>query len=167
MNPVRRLRQQAGVTQQTLALLAGTSQPTIASYEAGTRSPTLDTVVRLAKALGLEATVQFVPLLKREDLRSLAYHRAVARKIRIEPAPALARARRNLENLWQKHPDARGLLALWRLWLELPLDELIRHLEDTSVLARDMRQVTPFAGLLGARERLEILKQLRKQEEIR
>lgn len=46
MNAVRRLRSQTGVTQQMLASRAGTSQPTIALYEAGVKSPTLATVQR-------------------------------------------------------------------------------------------------------------------------
>lgn len=167
MNPIRRLRQQVGVTQQRLAELAGTSQPTIASYEAGTRSPTLETVDRLARSLGLEAAVHFVPPLKREDRRSLAYHRAVVRKLRSAPGSGLAKARRNLDVLWEKHPAARGLFALWRQWLELPLEELIDRFLDSSLLARDMRQVTPFAGLLSAKERAEILAELRSKEGVR
>ncbi|MFN2427204.1 MAG: helix-turn-helix domain-containing protein [Candidatus Binatia bacterium] len=164
MNPIRHLRQQAGVTQQKLALLAGTSQPTIASYEAGTKSPTLETVERLAKSLGLEVTIQFAPLQTREDRRSLAYHRAVVEKLKSSPETVVARARGNLDTLWKKHPDARHLFGRWRQWLDLPLEDLVRLCLDPDPLARDMRQVTPFAGLLSAAERLEIVKQFRKQE---
>jgi len=167
MNPIRHLREQAGVTQRKLALLAGTSQPTIASYEAGSKSPTLETVERLAKSLGLEATIRFVPLLTREDLRSLAYHRAVVEKLRGSPQVVVAKARGNLENLRRKHPDARRLFERWGQWLDLPLEDLASLCLDPSLLARDMRQVTPFAGLLDARERLEILKKFRKQEGVR
>lgn len=164
MNPIRHLRQQAGVTQQKLALLAGTSQPTIASYEAGTKSPTLETVDRLAKSLGLEAAIQFVPLMTREDLRSLAYHRAVVEKLKSTPQVVVAKARGNLATLRKLHPDAKHLFERWGQWLDLPLEDLVSLCLDPGPLARDMRQVTPFAGLLGARERLEILKQFRKQE---
>lgn len=164
MNPILRLRQQAGVTQKKLALLAGTSQPTIASYEAGTKSPTLDTVEKLAKALGLEATIQFVPLLTREDRRSLAYHRAVVERLRSSPQAVIAKAKGNLETLWRQHPDARHLFERWGQWLDLPTEDLVGLCLDPGPLARDMRQVTPFAGLLGARERLEVLDKFRKQE---
>ena len=44
MNPVRRLREQARVTQQALARAAGTSQPAIAAYEAERKSPTVQTL---------------------------------------------------------------------------------------------------------------------------
>jgi len=167
MNPIRRLRHDAGVTQKKLAALAGTSQPTIAAYEAGTKSPTLETVERLAKSLGLEATIQFVPRLTREDLRSLAYHRAVVEKLRRSPQVAVAKARANLETLWTKHPDARVLFEQWRQWLDLPLEDLVSRCLDPGPLAREMRQVTPFAGLLDARERRDILNNFRKRESAR
>src|SRR3990167_9461330 len=109
MNPIRRLRSQAGVTQQKLALMAGTSQPTIAAYEAGKKSPTLETLEKLAKSLGLEVAVSFVSPLTREDLRSLAYHQAVIEKLKSEPVVVLASARRNLATMSKKHPDANKL----------------------------------------------------------
>ncbi len=164
MNPILRLRRQAGVSQKKLAQLAGTSQPAIAAYESGAKSPTLDTVERLAESLGLEATIQYVPPLTREDRRSLAYHHAVAEKLRDAPALVIAKARENLATLRRKHPDARRLFETWEWWLDLPLEELERLCLDPAPLARDMRQVTPFAGLLGASERVEILQQFRKQE---
>ena len=53
MNLVARLRRSAGLTQAALAELAGTSQPTIAAYETGTKRPNLRTLQRLASAVGL------------------------------------------------------------------------------------------------------------------
>ncbi|MCZ6793951.1 MAG: helix-turn-helix transcriptional regulator [Planctomycetota bacterium] len=47
------LRRTAGVTQSALAEAAGTSQPTVAAYEKGRKSPTLSTVRRLAESVGL------------------------------------------------------------------------------------------------------------------
>ena len=69
MNAVRELRRKAGLTQTELARMAGTSQPTIAAYEAGRKSPTLQTLSRIARAVGLEAMVSFVPVMTREDRR--------------------------------------------------------------------------------------------------
>lgn len=164
MNPVRRLRSQVGVTQKKLAMMARTSQPTIASYEAGNKSPTLETLERLAKSLGFEVAVSFVLPLTRVDLRSLAYHRAVIERLKIEPAAVLAKARRNLETMLKQHPDAKKLFNRWEEWLDLPMYDLINCCLDSSVVARDMRQVTPFSGILSARERLKILKRFRKEE---
>jgi transcriptional regulator with XRE-family HTH domain len=152
------------VTQKKLALLAGTSQPAIASYEAGAKSPTLETMDRLARSLGLETTIQFVSPLTREDRRSLAYHSAVVEKLRNSPREAVAKARENLATLRRKHPDARPLLDRWGQWLDLPLEDLVSLCLDPGLLARDMRQVTPFAGLLGGRERSEILRKFRQED---
>ena len=92
MNPIRNLRERRGLTQSRLAELAGTSQPTIAAYEAGTKAPTLGTLRRLAACAGVEAVVDFVPPLSREDRRSLALHRAIAAKLAAEPEATLERA---------------------------------------------------------------------------
>lgn len=161
MNVVRRLRFQAGITQQILALRAGTSQPTIALYESGAKSPTLVTVQRLAASLGLELVITFTSQMTREDQRSLAYHRAVAEKLRENPAAMTLRAKRVLGKMRAQHPGTRALCDRWQTWLKLPLEELLTHLLDPGVLARDMRQVTPFAGALTPKERVRVLRQFR------
>jgi transcriptional regulator with XRE-family HTH domain len=91
MNTIRALRDLRDLTQAELAEAAGTSQPAIAAYEAGRKSPTLRTVERLAEAAGLEATVTFHPPMTREDRRSLHLHRAIARGLEREPEAARAR----------------------------------------------------------------------------
>ena len=151
-----------GVTQKKLAILAGTSQPTIAAYEAGKKSPTLQTLGRLAKSLGLEIDVSFISPMSREDLRSLAYHRVIVEKLQHEPVAILAKAQKNIEIMSKKHPDAKKLFDRWKQWLVFPIDDLINSCLNSSVFARDMRQVTPFAGVLSAKERLEIIKAFRK-----
>lgn len=51
---VLNLRIKAGLTQQKLAELVGVQQSWIAQIEAGlNKSPTLDTIVRIAEALGV------------------------------------------------------------------------------------------------------------------
>jgi len=163
MNLIRQLRSQAGVTQQTLATLAGTSQPTIALYESGAKSPTVETLQRLAAALGLDLYVTYTPSLTREDQRSLAYHQVIAKKIQNNPGPSIKKAKQYLDKLKKQHPGAKALFDRWQDWLSLPVDELISKILDPGVIARDMRQVTPFVGLLNTKERFQILKQFRKE----
>jgi hypothetical protein len=89
------------------------------------------------------------------ELRSLAYHRRVAEKLRTDPS-LIRRAREGLEGrLKQLGADsvrahyARG----WHRLLSGPLDELIAFMISDDSVSRDFRQSSPFAGALGARER--------------
>jgi len=156
MSAVRDLRERRRLTQRKLAELAHTSQPTIAAYEAGTKSPNLRTLERLARAVGLEAVVDFVPPLTREERRSLALHRAIARRLEQSPAPILRRARRTLEKMRRQHPGARPLLSRWRSLLDRPIEEILEVLVDPRPSARELRHVTPFAGVLTAPERASV-----------
>ena len=56
---VRRQREAAGLTQRQLADRAHMTQSVIARLEAGGTEPTLATLDRVAKALGLELTIAF------------------------------------------------------------------------------------------------------------
>ena len=166
MNIVRQLRQQTDITQQELADRAGTSQSTIAAYESGSKSPTLRTVQKLASVLGLELDARFVPTLTREDRRSLTYHRAVVKKLQSNPEETIQRAQRNLKRLTNLQPHAHKLLTQWSDWLDLPLAILSEQITDPAELGRDMRQVSPFAGVLSAAERTRALMQFRSERTV-
>jgi transcriptional regulator with XRE-family HTH domain len=153
MDPVRTLREQAGLTQQSLARAGGTSQPTIAAYEAGRKSPTVDTLQRLARAVGLCATIEYARPLTREDRRSLALHRAIARRLADDPPAVIAQARRNLARMRGRGPEATQLLREWDVILDRPVPALLAVLTDPGEWARELRHVTPFAGVLSAAER--------------
>jgi transcriptional regulator with XRE-family HTH domain len=156
MNPVRTLRERTGLTQAALAKAAGTSQPAIAAYEAGHKSPTVGTVERLAAAVGLEAAVDFVPPLTREDRRSLALHRAIAARLAADSPNILARARRTLARMARAADSRSLLLREWEVLLERPVAALLPVLIDPGPWARELRQVTPFAGVLTAAERAAV-----------
>ena len=156
MNFVRRLREQVGFTQTHLAKLGGTSQPTIAAYESGGKSFTMRTMERLATVSGLEIDICFVPPLTREERRSVSLHRLIAKKLETEPQAVLRKARRVLSKMLAKHPSAAPLLREWQILLSLPVSDLIEILTDIRPHARELRHVTPFAGILSARERASI-----------
>ncbi|MDX1394415.1 MAG: helix-turn-helix transcriptional regulator [Gemmatimonadota bacterium] len=163
-NLIKRLRERAGVTQARLAALGGTSQPAIAAYEAGRRSPNLDTVARLAGGVGLELAIDFVPPSTREDRRSLLLHYAVARRLEEEPGAVLARARANLALMVRLHPHASRTLAEWERLLHRPVQELAALLRDPRPFARELRQTSPFAGVLSAPERAALYREFRANE---
>ncbi len=162
MNIIQHLRRKTGITQQELAAMAGTSQSTIAAYERGSKSPTLRTIDNLARSQGLEVVVNYLPRMTREDRRSLAFHQAIADIIIKSPESSICRAKHNLQKLLQMHPGAMQLLEKWQIWLDLPVDSLLVNILDPAPEAREMRQVSPFSGLLSANDRLRIVKQFRK-----
>lgn len=104
-------------------------------------------------------------MLTRSDRRSLAYHRAVFRKLRGDPGRSLARANAHLDKLAAMHPQASKLLDRWRTWLSLPLEELARRALDPGEVGCDMRQVSPFAGQLSAAERAAVIRRFRMAED--
>jgi hypothetical protein len=55
------------------------------------------------------------------------------------------------------------MLRRWRCWLGLPVAELISRMLDPGLDARDMRQVSPFAGVLTAQERALVLRNFRRE----
>lgn len=164
VDPVRELRRVAGVTQAELARQGGTSQPTIAAYENGRKSPSVRTLERLATSVGHELHVMFVPPLTREDRRSLALHRAVAEKLQDDPASVVRRARRNVAHMLNVNLGARELLQEWRRALTLPTPDVIDLLLDPRPRARELRHVSPFAGVLSARERWELYRRFGESE---
>jgi hypothetical protein len=95
------------------------------------------------------------------DEFTLAYHRAVAVRLRAEPESVLERAHRNLNQ--RAEGDAFGAgeqasLEEWRgLLQERDVDRLIEIMTDTSDEGQRLRSSSPFVGTLPPEERLEIL----------
>ena len=119
----------------------------------------------LRASLPTSSTASTAPT--REDRRSLAFHHAVAQKLRAEPEWVLRRARRHLDKLAAQnlHPYAVQLLARWDDWLQLPVEDLAKAITTMDDwLARDLRQMSPFAGILTANERRLVLAEFRRCE---
>lgn len=87
----------------------------------------------------------------RSELRSLAYHEAVARRLTRQMAnDALHRVW-----VWREQDRIAARYAdLWEEVLALPLHEIRRAITDDSELGRDLRQNSPFAGTLSEPERM-------------
>ncbi len=58
---IRRARRRSGLSLRALADQAGTSHSTLATYEAGRKVPTVETLDRIVRAAGYELDVQFLP----------------------------------------------------------------------------------------------------------
>lgn len=95
----------------------------------------------------------------RDQVRSLWLGYAVAGRLVADPDSGLSRARTNLAHLQSLH--TKGQAARWlREWehlLDGPLDKVLEVLTSKSVHARELRQNSPFAGLLPDSERQAVL----------
>lgn len=60
-NLIKLAREETGLSQRALARRAKTSQAAISAYEAGRRSPTLETLVRIVRAAGLDLRIRLEP----------------------------------------------------------------------------------------------------------
>jgi transcriptional regulator with XRE-family HTH domain len=57
-NLIRLARHEAGLSQRELAKRAGTSQATLSAYEAGRKSPSLETLARIVRAAGQDLRIR-------------------------------------------------------------------------------------------------------------
>jgi hypothetical protein len=86
--------------------------------------------------------------------RSLAYHRAVAQRLR---KPMVEEARHVLLRWRHQGRIDERYAHRWEHLLGQPIPEIRRVLVDESPDADDLRQNSPFAGVLSEPERLRIL----------
>ena len=95
--------------------------------------------------------------LRREALRSLWLHRAVAGKFVADPPTAIALARRNLVRMLEVEPRTQTYVEAWRRLLDAGAESVLEAMTSTSTEAIDLRQNTPFAGVLSEAERRAVL----------
>lgn len=95
--------------------------------------------------------------------RSVALHTAVAERIRHDPE-IVSRARRRVREWLRDGSVARVYAEAWAVPLEGPEGELTRALTARGERFDDLRQVSPFAGVLDAKERWRILKALESEQ---
>jgi hypothetical protein len=118
----------------------------------------------MARAVGLEAVVAFSPAMTREDRRSLALHRAIADRLIAHPTKTLRHAQRNLASMRTRNPQAADLFNEWDDILSRPVEAIIAAMLDPSLRARDLRKVTPFAGVLEPHERTRAYREFARRD---
>jgi hypothetical protein len=91
------------------------------------------------------------------ELRGLAYHRAIAPRLR---RPVADEARRKLRR-WEADGkiDPR-YAAAWEEVFAMPMSEIRKAITADDERGRDLRQNSPLAGLLSEPERRKILEQV-------
>jgi excisionase family DNA binding protein len=96
--------------------------------------------------------------LTREAERSLWLHRAVAGHLVTDPDAVLARAQANLARLQQLHTTAMSAtrLSQWETLLDAGIDAVLDVLTSRSPHAVELRQNSPFAGVLSPTDRAKV-----------
>jgi hypothetical protein len=120
---------------------------------------------RRRKAQGLKSVSQWVgagfPLTsysdhRRLDMRSLAMHTVIAKKITRDPK-LLTVAKANLERWRQRWgQETPRWHTEWQAILSRPWPEIAALITDSGELAARLRQSSPFAGVLSPAERKRI-----------
>jgi hypothetical protein len=82
----------------------------------------------------------------------------------LDPDGVMEKARSNLEHLQQVHPTgmAAHWLSQWKSTLEGGLDAVLEILTSPLPHAVELRQNSPFAGVLTEEERLRALENFRR-----
>lgn len=106
--------------------------------------------------------------LTRDQLRSLWLSHAVAARLVDDPAVVLEQARRNLERMINS--SARGSAKVWlRQWQQLldgPAEDVLDALTSRSPRSRELRQNSPFAGVLSEEQRQAALRGLAEASDL-
>ena len=158
---LRRLRRESGLSQRAFAEIAGTSGPTVAAYESGAKEPRLSTLDRLAASADYRVEVRLVPSGRgaaqraRRERRSLAVAAATAAAVERDFERAHRLAVKNLNRSEKVVGDnvAKEWIDEWRTVLDRGSKAVRSTLLDPTAHGHDMRQMTPFAGLLTEAER--------------
>ena len=105
------------------------------------------------------------PLLKaaltRDQERSLFLHGAVARELRARRTEVIEIARRNISRMRSVNPHAWRLLDDWDRILNGSTSQIVAFMLDPGEHGRDLRQVSPFAGVLTPAQRVAVYSSFR------
>lgn len=134
-------------------------------------SPTVEMLDRLLAAADTDVVIHLVPTVdgvaSRTDLneserRSLAFGVLTAQHVLRDPVAVLARARTNLTTMRDAAvPANMPYLDAWQRLLEGSTSAVIDALVGDHQDARDLRQATPFAGVVPDTERRAAIRRLR------
>jgi excisionase family DNA binding protein len=99
------------------------------------------------------------PELTRDQVKALWLHHAVAGRLVADPDAVLAKAAANLKRLREIHPDGVAAVWLdrWAAVLRRGAEAVLEVLTSSAADAVELRQNSPFAGVLEDAERRAVL----------
>jgi excisionase family DNA binding protein len=144
-------------TGEAAALLRSSRQHVVDMCERGLLPYVKVGVHRRLRRVDVEAILR--PALTRDQLKALWLHRAVAGRLVQDPEAVLAKAATNLELLRRVHPDgmAAAWLDRWGAVLDTGVEAVLDVLTSRAAHAIELRQNSPFAGVLPEAERRAVL----------
>jgi excisionase family DNA binding protein len=100
----------------------------------------------------------------RDQERSRWLHAAIVSHLVMDPVSVLSRARENLDRFSEIHAHtvAERWLGLWRETLNAGPDAVLGMLVADTPQARELRQNSPFTGILSEGERATVLLSFRQ-----
>ncbi len=154
-----------GTTQSKLAMISGVRQPTISQVLSGKVGISDDQLARLLSCMGYRLEVirrPVLPLLTRSEMRSWRLHRQLAIHLNQQSLPEWRSViERNLSRLRsgvQGEPHTSNVDEWEGLLRSHDLPGLHRVLTGLDRHSIEMREVSPFGGLLSEDERLQVLR---------
>lgn len=166
---LREVMSKTGTTQTLLSRISGVYQPSISQFLSGKVDLSDDQLDRLLSCMGHQLEVVRRPIepdLTHSERRSWALHRRLSCHLTKQSFDEWRP--RFLENLEKLRDGVRGRVHQENVerWTDL-VDEgdvggLRRAMTGLDRSSIEMREVSPFSGLLPDEERLDVLRELRR-----
>jgi transcriptional regulator with XRE-family HTH domain len=156
------MKSNSGHPLRELARRAKTSAAALVDYEAGRHEPKLSTLQRIAEAAGCDLIVEVRPRLTHPERRTLELHRIVSEKLSDDATGIIQQAKSRIDTMRVADPEGRTAkyVNAWDRLLSGPRDELVATMLSTDQVARDLRQSSPFVGVLTDEERLGAIRRV-------
>lgn len=172
---VRGRRTRLGLSQRAAARVSGIPQSMLSRIESGQTDPSVTTLARVLAGLGAELHLELKSLEtggegRREKQQSLWLNRLIVGELTRDPDRVLAVARDNITRWRDIHAGRPSILAALDRWSEIldaGVDSIVATLTGQSEEAEDLRQNSPFAGVLSQRQREQALGSFRSHWERR
>lgn len=172
---VRARRTRLGLSQRAAARVCGIPQPMLSRIESGQTDPGMTTLVRVLAGLGAQLHLELKPLEsggagRREKQRSLWLNRIVVGELVRDPDRALMIARDNITRWREIHAGRPSILAALDRWSEIidqGIESVVATLTGQNEESEDLRQNSPFAGVLSQEQREQALTSFRSHWERR
>jgi len=151
---LRSARERAGLSIRDLAERAGVAASTVWRVESGRLDPTVGMLRRLLEAARASGPSRGVT---REAAVSLALGRLTASAVLRDPDDLVARASARVAAVLADERSGRGprlWAAEWQRVLDGPFEGVVAALIDPGERGYELRQNTPFTGVLADEERL-------------